>query len=86
VRAGDDAGAIADRPLSGFGSREWYRTQPCFHCNCDRDRIQRAVLLLGRDAIQEMAEADGSLELRCEFCRQIYRLSADEVGTLFLDG
>ncbi len=85
VRSGDDADAILQRVLGVDGSRERHRSTPRFHCSCDLGRIHRAVTLLGRDHVLEIAEADGGLELRCEFCRDTYRLSIEDVGALFPD-
>jgi len=58
---------------------------PRFHCPCDLDRVIRAALLLGREEIREIVERDEELEVRCEFCAEVYRLPADELGRRCLD-
>ena len=56
-----------------------------FHCPCSRERAERALLLLGRDALQEIRDADaekGATEIICQFCTAAYSLTIDELDTL----
>jgi molecular chaperone Hsp33 len=82
VRGGLRPDDIVDRLLEGLGSRERQRSEPLFHCGCGRDRILRAVVLLGRVEVRELIERDETLEVRCEFCGSEYRISPDELGPL----
>jgi molecular chaperone Hsp33 len=46
-----------------------------FECHCSADRAERAVRMLGAEAIGEMIEegrARGGAEVRCEFCTELY--------------
>ncbi len=82
LRADVDADGIADRVLAGLGSRERHRSEPRFFCRCDRDRVLRAVTLLGRDEIRDIAAKGETIEVRCEFCAERYVVEADDVGSL----
>jgi molecular chaperone Hsp33 len=86
LRAGLDADGIVDRVLSGLGSRERHRSLPRFACRCDRDRVLRAVTLLGRDEIRDISARGEAVEVRCEFCAERYVLHADDVGSLLPSG
>jgi molecular chaperone Hsp33 len=85
IRDGATAGLLLERLLEGrpFGDVE--RLAPRFVCPCDRERVRRAALLLGREEIREIAEAREELEVRCAFCAEIYRLSPSEVRRLASD-
>lgn len=85
VRAGLTADAIVDRLLDGIGARGLQRSRPEFHCACDAERIRRAVTLLGRAEMREIAARRERLEVRCEFCATGYVLEPDEVGALLPD-
>jgi molecular chaperone Hsp33 len=85
VRSGLSAGAIADRLLAGLGRGEIQRVSPSFHCGCDRERVLRAVALLGRDEMRDIARKGDEIEVRCAFCAERYAIAADEVGSLALD-
>jgi molecular chaperone Hsp33 len=85
VRGGLRADDVVDRLLAGLGSRERTRSRPAFHCRCGRDRILRAVVLLGREEVRELTARGEPLEVRCEFCGDRYELSPDELGALVPD-
>lgn len=85
VRAGLGADGIVERLLEGLGSGARQRSAPSFHCACDRERVLRAVALLGRDEMREIAIRGEEVEVRCAFCAERYAIPADEVGSLVLD-
>jgi molecular chaperone Hsp33 len=56
-----------------------------FHCPCSPERAERALLLLGDDAIASMiddARSGVHAELLCEFCRARYTFSPDQLAAL----
>jgi molecular chaperone Hsp33 len=85
VRGGLRADDVVDRLLAGLGSRERTRSRPAFRCRCGRDRILRAVVLLGREEVRQLMARAEPLEVRCEFCGNQYELSPDELGALVPD-
>ena len=46
-----------------------------FHCNCSWERTRQALLLLGREEIEEMLVSEGQAELTCHFCHQKYHFN-----------
>ena len=85
LREGMSPEAILDRSF-GAGGYEVLATQPVrFACPCSRDRAERAIALLGAGPIAEMieqAEAEGHTELVCEFCREHYLFSPNDLRDL----
>ncbi|HSL70549.1 MAG TPA: Hsp33 family molecular chaperone HslO [Longimicrobiales bacterium] len=56
-----------------------------FHCPCSLERVERAILLLGETAIDEMIAEnahDSATEVVCQFCNATYYLSVDELDSL----
>lgn len=53
-----------------------------FRCSCSRQRVESALRLLGRDELGELLEAEGRIEVRCEFCNKAYELDAVDVEQL----
>ena len=43
-----------------------------YHCDCSRERVQRAIISIGKKDIQEMVDDGKSVEVRCQFCDKIY--------------
>lgn len=55
-----------------------------FACSCSRERVSAMLESLGEDEARAAVEGNaGQAEIRCEFCGETYRFSAEEVGGLF---
>ncbi|GAC1433451.1 MAG: redox-regulated molecular chaperone HslO [Candidatus Velthaea sp.] len=59
-----------------------------FGCRCTREKVEIALLGLGRDELEKMASEQPSTEATCDFCKRQYVLSATDVEKLVarLDG
>jgi len=53
-----------------------------FTCRCTRERVETALLSLGRDELASIAREQIHTEAVCEFCKQGYTLSRDDVRAL----
>jgi molecular chaperone Hsp33 len=56
-----------------------------FHCPCNRDRAERALILLGPgeiDAIMAQQAHRGHSDVTCEFCGSNYRFTLDQLAAL----
>ena len=49
-----------------------------YRCNCSRERVEKALISAGEQALEEMAQ-DPVTEVKCHFCPAVYRFSADEI-------
>jgi molecular chaperone Hsp33 len=56
-----------------------------FRCSCTAERVEAALRLLGRDELEQLLEADGQIEVRCEFCNKAYALDRVDVERLLAD-
>ena len=53
-----------------------------YRCGCSRDRIERALLSLGRDELSAILAEQGSCDLTCQFCDRGYHFSGPELEGL----
>ena len=53
-----------------------------YHCNCDRDRVTKALISLGKKELNEMIAEDKPVTLHCDFCNKDYAFSVDELKAL----
>lgn len=61
-------------------------TQPlAFGCRCSRDRVAGMLRTLGRDEAVASVQADGRIEVTCEFCNTRYHFDAVDVEQVFHD-
>jgi len=47
--------------------------------------VLRAVALLGREELREVVAREESLEVRCAFCAEVYRVAPAELAPLLYD-
>lgn len=61
------------RILEGDSLEVLERTEPRWNCGCSPERMERALIAIGPEALGEMIEEDGGAELHCRFCSRSYR-------------
>ena len=55
-----------------------------FRCGCGQEKVERALLTLGIDELQDMRSKENGAEVTCEFCRKAYHLDSAELDTLIV--
>ena len=50
-----------------------------WECDCSRERIENALLTIGRRDLTEIIEEDGQAELQCQFCCKKYHFNKDDL-------
>ena len=58
------------------------RREVAFRCNCTRDRVERVLLSMGRQQLEELASDGEDVELNCQFCNTHYVFSPQEIREL----
>lgn len=81
----DDPEALLRTVLSDF-QVEILETSPVeYRCYCSQERVERALISLGRKELESILAEQGGCELTCQFCDRVYRFSADRLREL-IDG
>lgn len=55
---------------------------PVYRCDCSRERIERMLVSLGSEELQDMIETQKGAQVDCHFCLKRYQFTADELKTL----
>lgn len=50
-----------------------------FHCNCSKERVEKAVASVGREDLQAMINDGEDIEVKCDFCNSTYKYTVDEL-------
>ncbi|PXV86257.1 molecular chaperone Hsp33 [Lachnotalea glycerini] len=50
-----------------------------FYCNCSKERIEKAIISIGKKDIKEMIEDGEEIEVNCHFCNTKYKFSVNEL-------
>ena len=71
--------------------RDWFRglepkilerTPLAYRCTCSRERMEKALISLGRNDLQSLIDEDKGAELVCHFCRSKYFFTTEELKGL----
>ena len=74
--------SLLNHVLDGFDV-EINDTMPTqFYCNCDKDRVEKALISVGRKELQEMIDEGKEIELNCHFCNRNYIFSVEELKSI----
>lgn len=60
------------------------RIEPAFYCNCDKPRVEKAIISIGEKDIQEMIDEGETIEVNCHFCNKKYQFTVDELKELLI--
>ena len=53
-----------------------------FYCNCSKERIEKAIISIGKKDIQAMIDDGEDIEVKCHFCNTAYKYTVDELKAL----
>lgn len=73
---------ILETALKGFETEVLYTEEPEYKCNCSRERVEQALISIGREELRRIAKEDQKAEIKCHFCDKKYYFSKAELNTL----
>lgn len=82
LREGYTPEKMLETLFQGIPFKTLEKRELAFVCTCSREKIERALVSLGRAELADMAKQEEGTEVTCEFCRQVYRLSREELEGL----
>lgn len=50
-----------------------------FDCNCSRERIEKAIISIGKKEIEDMIADGKPIEVKCHFCNTAYEFTVEEL-------
>lgn len=68
--------------LDGLGLQVTDTLPAAFSCNCSRHRIEKVLVSLGEEEIQDMIDEGREVEVNCQFCNKRYQFSVEELRAL----
>ncbi|MBE7010523.1 MAG: Hsp33 family molecular chaperone HslO [Ruminococcaceae bacterium] len=75
---------IIEKLTEGFTIKYLDGAEYEYRCDCNRDKICRALISLGKEELCDMIEKDGGAEITCQFCPKVYRFSKEELQDLLV--
>ncbi|OPZ57772.1 MAG: 33 kDa chaperonin [Deltaproteobacteria bacterium ADurb.Bin510] len=83
LNEGRSPAEILELIFAGVPFNELERRELCLSCDCSHERMERALITLGREQATELIEAEEPVEIVCEFCRRSYVFAPGELARLF---
>ncbi len=82
LEAGHTPEQILQRLLAGLEVEYTETLDTGFYCNCDKSRVEKALISIGRKELREMIEEGREIEVNCQFCNRHYLISVEELEIL----
>jgi molecular chaperone Hsp33 len=82
LRQGLSPEAIAERLLESYPYRILGSTALKFTCNCSQRQTLNLLRTLGADELDRLIEEDGGASVTCEYCKEVYTVTAKVLGQL----
>ena len=55
---------------------------PVYKCDCSKEKMENALIAIGKNEIGKIIEEDGKAELVCHFCNKKYEFNKEELEKL----
>lgn len=73
---------MIDYVMLGFETEVLEESGVQYHCDCSYERMERAIVSLGRQQINEIIEDTGEAEICCHFCDRKYKFDSEKLRGL----
>lgn len=73
---------IAFKVLDGFEPEVLDESSMGYVCDCSRDRVERALISIGKTELLKMAEEEQQVEVGCQFCDKKYVFTRHQLKEL----
>lgn len=65
--------------LGEFGVEIHEKVQTSYQCDCSEQRVERAIISIGKKEIEDMINDGKPIEVGCQFCDKKYTFSVDKL-------
>ena len=78
----DDPEAMLRTVMSDFDLKILETCPVEYRYYCSRERVERALISLGRTELEQMLSEQGGCQLTCQFCDAVYEFTAEDIQRL----
>ncbi|MBQ1850176.1 MAG: Hsp33 family molecular chaperone HslO [Lachnospiraceae bacterium] len=80
--AGKTPEEILNTVLAGMDVEITAKSPAAFRCDCSKQRVERALISIGKRELQDMIDENKDVEVGCQFCGKQYLFSPEELAAL----
>ena len=81
----DDPEALLRTVMSDFDLKILETCPVSYKCYCSRQRVERALISLGKSELEQMLAEQGGCQLTCQFCDAVYDFDRQQLEQLAAD-
>ncbi len=85
LNSGFNAEKILEAILGDFGLEILDKTGMDYNCSCSRQRVEQALISLGKKELAKIIEEDKKASLTCQFCNKVYDFNEEELKKLLVE-
>ena len=79
LEEGQTPESLLEKVLVGFDIEINDRMDTKFYCNCSKERVEKALISIGRKELNELIQEGKEVEMNCHFCNTNYVFSVEEL-------
>lgn len=74
---------ILEHILGEYGLEISERIPTSFVCNCTKERVEKALVSIGKQELEDMIEEGKPIEVNCHFCNKNYEFTVEDLKDLY---
>lgn len=74
--------SILEELFDGMDPQILSEYEPDYICGCSKDKVQRMLISLGKEELEDIAKSEDITEVSCHFCNERYIFTREEIYEL----
>lgn len=74
---------IMEYIFSDMGLSIFDKNECKYYCNCTKERVEKALISIGREELSSIIEDGQPIEMHCQFCNSRYTFDLDELKRIY---
>ena len=74
---------LLEKVLAGFDVEFNDKIPMSFYCDCNKSRVEKVLISVGKKDLQEMIADGKPIEVNCHFCNTNYTFEVDELKEIY---
>ncbi len=83
LEAGKSPEEILEILLEGFDIEFNETSETKFYCNCSKERVEKALISIGKAEMKEMIDDGETIEVKCHFCNKGYEFTVEDLKAIY---
>ena len=79
LNSGKTPKEIITDALSDFEVEVLYEQEIEYRCNCSKERVEKALISIGKEDLRKIAEEEERTEVDCHFCEKKYTFTKEDI-------